>query len=69
MDQAKPTSTEDENSFGDWDIRREQNVRPKVEESNFDNVEKKDFDTFSREETKANDDDELNTPPFFRRKR
>ncbi|MBO0483075.1 cell division protein FtsZ [Candidatus Enterococcus courvalinii] len=69
MDQAKPTSTEDENSFGDWDIRREQNVRPKVEESNFDHVEKKDFDTFSREETKANDDDELNTPPFFRRKR
>lgn len=69
MDQAKPTSTEDENSFGDWDIRREQNVRPKVEESNFDNVEKKDFDTFSREETKANGDDELNTPPFFRRKR
>ncbi len=41
MDQAKPTSAEEENSFGDWDIRREQNVRPRVDDSNFDNIEKK----------------------------
>ena len=40
MDQAKPTSAEEENSFGDWDIRREQNVRPRVDDSNFDNIEK-----------------------------
>ena len=63
MDQAKPTSSEEENSFGDWDIRREQNVRPRVDDSNFDNIEKK-FDTFNREETKSHGDDELNTPPF-----
>ena len=69
MDQAKPTPVDEESSFGDWDIRREQNVRPKVEESNFDTIEKKEFDTFNREETKSNGDDELNTPPFFRRKK
>ena len=69
MDQAKPTSSEEENSFGDWDIRREQNVRPRVDDSNFDNIEKKEFDTFNREETKSHGDDELNTPPFFRRKK
>lgn len=41
MDQAKPTPVDEESSFGDWDIRREQNVRPKVDESNFDTIEKK----------------------------
>ncbi|ASV95664.1 cell division protein FtsZ [Enterococcus durans] len=69
MDQAKPTPVDEESSFGDWDIRREQNVRPRVDESNFDTIEKKEFDTFNREETKSNGDDELNTPPFFRRKK
>ncbi len=69
MDQAKPTPVDEESTFGDWDIRREQNVRPKVDESNFDTIEKKEFDTFNREETKSNGDDELNTPPFFRRKK
>ena len=70
MDQAKPISAEEENSsFGDWDIRREQNVRSRVEETNFEPIEKKEFDTFNREETKAKGDDELSTPPFFRRKK
>ncbi|WP_291291576.1 cell division protein FtsZ [Enterococcus sp.] len=69
MDQAKPSHGEDDHGFGDWDIRKEQNVRPKVEGSQFENVEKKEFDTFNRDEVKTNDDDELSTPPFFRRKR
>ena len=75
MEQAKATQAqastqtqEDASAFGDWDIRREQNVRPKVEDTSFENVEKKDFETFHREEPTQNDD-ELNTPPFFRRKR
>ncbi|WP_086350499.1 cell division protein FtsZ [Candidatus Enterococcus clewellii] len=59
---------EETSAFGDWDIRREQNVRPKVEETTIENVEKKEFETFHREESSHNDD-ELNTPPFFRRKR
>ncbi|MFS0979016.1 cell division protein FtsZ [Enterococcus casseliflavus] len=69
MDQARPAQAEESNGFGDWDIRKEQNVRPKVEENAFENVEKKEFDTFSRDEVRSNDDDELSTPPFFRRKR
>ncbi|MGX7329179.1 cell division protein FtsZ [uncultured Enterococcus sp.] len=69
MDQAQPTPTEEEtNAFGNWDIRKEQTVRQKTEEPQFDSIEKKDFDTFHREE-QAGNDDELNTPPFFRRKR
>lgn len=69
MDQARPAQAEESNGFGDWDIRKEQNVRPKVEENTFENVEKKEFDTFSRDEVRSNDEDELSTPPFFRRKR
>ena len=69
MDQARPAQAEESNGFGDWDIRKEQNVRPKVEENTFENVEKKEFDTFSRDEVRSNDDDELSTPPFFRRKK
>ena len=69
MDQARPAQAEESNGFGDWDIRKEQNVRPKVEENTYENVEKKEFDTFSRDEVRSNDDDELSTPPFFRRKR
>ncbi|EOL47440.1 cell division protein FtsZ [Enterococcus caccae] len=74
MEQSKPAPSqpqpqEDTSAFGDWDIRREQNVRPKVEDTTFENVEKKDFETFHREEPSQNNDDELNTPPFFRRKR
>ncbi|MBM7689499.1 cell division protein FtsZ [Enterococcus ureilyticus] len=74
MEQSKPAPSqpqpqEETSAFGDWDIRREQNVRPKVEDTTFENVEKKDFETFHREEPSHNNDDELNTPPFFRRKR
>ncbi len=68
LDQAQPTPAEEETAFGDWDLRKEQTVRPKVDETQFDTIEKKEFDTFSRDEQK-NSDDELSTPPFFRRKR
>ena len=68
LDKARPVQSEDDNAFGDWDIRRDQNVRQKVEDTQFETIEKKEFDTFNREEVKSNDD-ELSTPPFFRRKR
>lgn len=70
LDQARPSTptTNEENSFGDWDIRKEQNVRPKVDDAQFDNVEKREFETFNKEEVKPAED-ELSTPPFFRRKR
>lgn len=65
----KSAPVEDQSAFGDWDIRREQSVRPKIEDTQFENVEKKEFETFNRDDVKSNDDDELSTPPFFRRKR
>ncbi|MGX7352723.1 cell division protein ftsZ [Enterococcus canis] len=68
MEPAK-TDEETNGAFGDWDIRRDQNVRPRVDETSFETIEKKEFETFNREEAPSNDDDELNTPPFFRRKR
>ncbi|MBM7708150.1 cell division protein FtsZ [Enterococcus lemanii] len=69
LDQAQPTqAAEEETAFGDWDIRKEENVRPKIDQTQFDTIEKKEFETFNREEIKSNDD-ELSTPPFFRRKR
>lgn len=64
-----PAANEEESAFGDWDIRREQNLRPKIDDSQFENVEKKELETFNRDESKTNDSDELSTPPFFRRKR
>ncbi|MDR0922657.1 MAG: cell division protein FtsZ [Lactobacillales bacterium] len=67
--EPEPQPKEEETSaFGDWDLRRESPVRPQVEETQFEAVEKKELDTFHRDETPKNDD-ELNTPPFFRRKR
>ena len=69
MEQAKPSQADDDNAFGDWDIRKEQSQRPRVDDAQFETIEKKDFETFNRDEVKSNDDDELSTPPFFRRKR
>ncbi|WP_411852815.1 cell division protein FtsZ [Vagococcus salmoninarum] len=69
IEPVKPES-EDESAFGDWDIRREPSQRGNFEETQFEKLEKKDFDTFSKDpEPSNNDDDELNTPAFFRRKR
>ncbi|MFC4771111.1 cell division protein FtsZ [Enterococcus hermanniensis] len=66
----EPTrTTESQSAFGEWDIRKEENVRPRVEEPQFDNIEKKEFETFNREEVKTDKDEELDTPPFFRRRK
>ena len=63
--------------FGDWDIRKEPNVR----EQNFSNAQseidsekdKSEFDLFKREEKQdrgnKSEEDNLDTPPFFRRRR
>ncbi|MDT2674242.1 cell division protein FtsZ [Enterococcus dongliensis] len=66
----EPTrNNENQSAFGEWDIRKEENIRPKVEETQFDNIEKKEFETFNREEVKPEKDEELDTPPFFRRRK
>jgi cell division protein FtsZ len=60
----------EDNPFGDWDIRRDNSVRSHVDDAQFQPIEKKELDTFHRDETpKKDDEDDLNTPAFFRRKR
>ncbi|ETY73929.1 cell division protein FtsZ [Lactiplantibacillus fabifermentans] len=61
--------------FGNWDIRREPSSSRPVNNNEFKNVEKTDFDVFndnSQAEEKKTDDnngDSLDTPPFFKRRR
>lgn len=56
---------DDENSpFNGWDIRRESNVRPNVDELKI-KTDNATINTFEKTETK--NDEELDTPPFFRR--
>lgn len=72
--QQAPQAKTEKDPFGDWDIRREPNVR---ENSNFrredTSSEKAEFDVFKRdsaaEKGHSNDEDSLDTPPFFRRRR
>ncbi|HCM89344.1 MULTISPECIES: cell division protein FtsZ [Vagococcus] len=69
--EAEATNTNN-GAFGDWDIRRETPTRNVPDETQFESIEKRDFDTFSNTESdhsSDDDDDELSTPPFFRRKK
>ncbi|MDN6562719.1 cell division protein FtsZ [Enterococcus sp.] len=69
LDIEPSRNNEGQSAFGEWDIRKEENIRPKVEETQFENIEKKEFETFNREEVKPEKDEELDTPPFFRRRK
>lgn len=69
LDIEPARNSESQSAFGEWDIRKEENIRPKVEETQFENIEKKEFETFNREEVKPEKDEELDTPPFFRRRK
>jgi cell division protein FtsZ len=73
---ATPSSNAGGNDpFGNWDIRKEPNLRDRhnadLDEKVEQKEEKQDKDLFSREETSSNssDNDEVDTPPFFRRRR
>ncbi|MGO2082815.1 cell division protein FtsZ [Vagococcus sp.] len=66
---VEPQETQQSGMFGDWDIRREPNTRAIPDEATFDSLEKKDLDNFSNNPANQDEDDELSTPPFFRRKR
>ncbi|WP_071130828.1 cell division protein FtsZ [Enterococcus timonensis] len=67
--EEKPQKEAEEqaSAFGDWDIRRDEPIRPRVEDTQFDSIEKKDFDTFK--DNNSEEGEGLSTPPFFRRKR
>jgi len=69
LDIEPARNSEGQSAFGEWDIRKEENIRPRVEETQFENIEKKEFETFNREEVKPEKDEELDTPPFFRRRK
>ncbi|WP_326716870.1 cell division protein FtsZ [Vagococcus jeotgali] len=55
-------------AFGDWDIRREPNTRQIPDQEEFETIEKKDFDSLVQD-TDFHAEDEISTPPFFRRKK
>lgn len=61
-------SKDDEKSaFGDWDIHRDPNQRQQAEDVKAEAADKNEIESFSTESSE--DDEELNTPAFFRRKR
>lgn len=57
------TQATNNGAFGDWDIRREPNTRNVPDETQFESIEKRDFDTFSNTDSDHSDDDtdELST--------
>ncbi|MFT9372767.1 cell division protein FtsZ [Liquorilactobacillus hordei] len=67
--------TENNDPLKDWDLRRETTEERPVDDiktDEFRNVEKKKFDIFKMDTEKEkddNDEDGLNTPPFFRHRR
>lgn len=65
-EETRPTQT---NAFGDWDIRREPSTRQVPDESQFETIDRRDYESTSKETTQFESDDELSTPPFFRRKK
>jgi cell division protein FtsZ len=63
-----PSSITKENSpFGNWDIRRDANIRQNIDNVAFDSLEKKEIETFQKEEEAKVDEE--NTPAFYRRRR
>ncbi|WP_027107360.1 cell division protein FtsZ [Ligilactobacillus ceti] len=64
----------EEKSLNNWDLRQELNGERHVEQprrdTEFENVEKTDFDVFQAESSEPSDnEDSLNTPPFLRHRR
>ncbi|SFK41245.1 cell division protein FtsZ [Marinilactibacillus piezotolerans] len=61
--------------FGNWDIRKEPNLRDRhnedLDQLNETSQDSKEKDLFSREDSSdgASSDDEVDTPPFFRRRK
>lgn len=61
----QPSKSDSDGQFGNWDIRRESPKRAEADNTQFDSIEKKDFETSNN----ASKDDGLDTPPFFRKNR
>ncbi|EDP68212.1 cell division protein FtsZ [Carnobacterium sp. AT7] len=73
---SAPQADQAKDPFGDWDIRREPSLRDQRKAQSNDlnqQSEKPEFDIFKREEKQEQDnhqdEENLDTPPFFRRRR
>jgi cell division protein FtsZ len=74
---AQEESERQDDPFGNWDIRRETNLRDRHNRDLDEQLEQEDSDDnrgssiFNRQEDEnvAQENDELDTPPFFRRRR
>ncbi|RHH69894.1 MULTISPECIES: cell division protein FtsZ [Vagococcus] len=67
VDTARPTQT---SAFGDWDLKREPSTRQVPDETQFETIDRKEYDNASQEsDHQFETEDELSTPPFFRRKK
>ncbi|MBD5069370.1 MAG: cell division protein FtsZ [Lactobacillus sp.] len=71
---SQSATTQNVDPLGDWDLSRQINGTRKAaqqRETEFQNVEKKDFNVFGSNSSsdQTNDEDDLNNPPFFTRRR
>ncbi|WP_462258300.1 cell division protein FtsZ [Vagococcus teuberi] len=67
VETARPTQT---SAFGDWDLKREPSTRQVPDETQFETIDRKEYDNTSQEsDHQFETEDELSTPPFFRRKK
>ncbi|UUV97949.1 cell division protein FtsZ [Vagococcus luciliae] len=57
-------------AFGDWDLKREPSTRQVPDETQFETIDRKDYDNANQDSDHPLEaEDELSTPPFFRRKK
>src|SRR5699024_2247706 len=73
-DASEHESQETNDPFGDWDIRKEPNLRDRHNrdldaDETEENNQRNDIFNRNNEDEVAKEDDELDTPPFFRRRR
>lgn len=73
--QSKPSApaTNEKDPFGNWDIRKEPNLRDRhnadLDEKAENRKESASGNLFSRDEESDSSNEEMDTPPFFRRRR
>lgn len=60
---------EERDAFGKWDIRREPSVRQPINDTELAATENKGLNVFQKADTSKALEEEVQTPPFFRRKR
>ena len=67
MDSSRTAQT---SVFGDWDLKREPSTRQVPDETQFETIDRKDYDNANQDSDHPLEaEDELSTPPFFRRKK